>query len=230
MGIFLNVKKRLGQAPRPTFDLDVSFSGGDDIIILGGPSGAGKTTTLRLIAGILTPDEGTITVGKRTYFDSQRKVNLSMQERRVGYVFQDYALFPHLSAAENIEYGIRNNDKRARWEKARDLLSLFRITHAGDRRPHQISGGEQQRVALARALASEPEILLLDEPLSAVDVETRAALLDEIETIQREVKIPVVYVTHNQSEAERLAMHQVILRSGRVELNIRDGHAPPNVC
>jgi len=217
MGIFLDVKKRLGKPPKPVFDLDVSFSAGNEIVILGGPSGAGKTTTLRLIAGILAPDAGTITVGKRTYFDKDGKIDLSMQERRVGYVFQDYALFPHLTAAANVEYGIRNRDKRWRRERAQEMLTLFRIDYTADRLPQDISGGEQQRVALARALASDPEILLLDEPLSAVDVETRAALLDEIEAIQREVKIPVVYVTHNQAEAERLAMHRVILRAGRVE-------------
>src|SRR5689334_6592138 len=128
MGITLDVKKRLGTPPEPTFDLDISFSAGDEIIILGGPSGAGKTTTLRLIAGIITPDEGTIAVGDRTYFDSATRTSLSIQDRRVGYVFQDYALFPHLTAAQNIEYGIRSKDKKTRRDKAREMLSLFQIS------------------------------------------------------------------------------------------------------
>lgn len=214
MGIVVNAKKLLGRDAASAFELDISFSGGDDVTILSGPSGAGKTTTLRLIAGILSPDEGSIEVGGRTYFDSGKAMDLAIQERRVGYVFQDYALFPHLTALQNIEYGIRN--KHTRREKAQEMLSLFRIQTVGGRRPHEISGGEKQRVALARALASEPEILLLDEPLSAVDVETRTALLDEIESIQRQVKIPIVYVTHNQAEAERLGMHRVVLDHGRV--------------
>ncbi|HEY2847095.1 MAG TPA: ATP-binding cassette domain-containing protein [Pyrinomonadaceae bacterium] len=217
MGILVDVKKRLGSEGKSSFELDVSFEGSDDVTILTGPSGAGKTTTLRLIAGILTPDEGVIKVSDRMYFDSSSGVDLAIQKRRVGYVFQDYALFPHLTAMENVEYGIRGVDKAARRKKAVDMLTLFRITSVADRRPHDISGGEQQRVALARALASDPEILLLDEPLSAVDVETRTALLDEIEAVQREVRIPIVYVTHNQAEAARIGKHRVILDRGRVE-------------
>jgi len=216
MGIFIDIVRRLKGERNSSFDLAVKFSGGDDVTILSGPSGAGKTTTLRLIAGILAPDEGVIEVGGRVYFDSNKNTNLAIQERKVGYVFQDYALFPHLTALENIEYGIRTKNKRDRQKKAKDLMSLFRINEVSDRRPSRISGGEQQRVALARALASDPEILLLDEPLSAVDLDTRTALLKEIENIHREVKIPIVYVTHNQAEAERLGLHRVILNKGRV--------------
>ena len=217
MPIVIDVKKRLGRVGMRPFDLDVKFESGDGITILSGASGAGKTTTLRLIAGILTPDAGRIEIGGRLYFDSANRSDIPIQERRVGYVFQDYALFPHLTAIRNVEYGIRLSDKNARRKKASEMLELFRISAVAERVPRDISGGEQQRVALARALASDPEILLLDEPLSAVDVETRISLLDEIEAVQRTTGIPVLYVTHNEAEGERLGMHRVVLDHGRVQ-------------
>lgn len=212
--IELAVKKHVGDKQSSAFRLDIRFSVGEGITVLAGASGAGKTTTLRMIAGILAPDEGFIKVGTQTYFDSSRGINLSIQKRRVGFVFQDYALFPHLTAEQNIAYGVKDgNNKR---DKARALLSLFRIEHIGRQLPRDMSGGEQQRVALARALASDPEIVLLDEPLSAVDVETRTKLLDEIEAAQRETAIPFIYVTHNESEGARLGTHRVTLQDGGI--------------
>jgi molybdate transport system ATP-binding protein len=210
----INVKKHLGTDPQAGFDLDVSFSVDGGITVLAGPSGAGKTTTLRLIAGILKPDEGTIKVGAETYFDSTRGINLSIQKRRVGFVFQDYALFPHLNAEQNIAYGIKASGKL---DKALEMLALFHIEHIRKRVPREMSGGEQQRVALARALASDPAVVLLDEPLSAVDVETRSKLLNEIEAVQRQTEIPFVYVTHNEAEADRLGKQRIALRNGRVQ-------------
>ena len=212
----INVKKRLGDNRENEFRLDVSFTAKSGITILLGASGAGKTTTLRLIAGILAPDEGVIKVGSNTYFDSNCNINLSIQKRRVGFVFQDYALFPHLTAEQNIAYGIKTESKKIKLEKASEMLALFHIEHIKTRVPRQMSGGEQQRVALARALASDPQIVLLDEPLSAVDVETRAKLLDEIEAANRRTNIPFVYVTHNEIEAERLGSQCVRLNNGRV--------------
>jgi molybdate transport system ATP-binding protein len=211
----VNVKKRLGDLPAGFF-LDITFSVDGGITVLAGASGAGKTTTLRLIAGILTPDEGIIHVGNDIYFDSERKVDLSIQKRRVGFVFQDYALFPHLNAEQNIAYGIKTNDKRKRAEKAIEMLALFHIEHIRTRIPREMSGGEQQRVAVARALASDPAVLLLDEPLSAVDVETRSRLLDEIELAQAQTGIPFIYVTHNETEAARLGKQRITLKKGRV--------------
>ena len=212
----VNVKKSLGDRRTSEFNLDVSFSVAGGITVLVGASGSGKTTTLRLIAGILAPESGVIKVGTQTYFDSSANINLSIQERRVGFVFQHYALFPHLSAEQNIAYGIKTQDKKAKLDKANQMLALFRIEHLGKRLPREMSGGEQQRVALARTLTSEPRIVLLDEPLSAVDVRMRAKLLDEIELAQQQIDIPFVYVTHNETEAVRLGTQRITLEKGRI--------------
>lgn len=212
--LIVNVKKQFGNKSAESFSLDVSFSVSEGITVLMGASGAGKTTILKTIAGILTPDEGFINLDSKVFFDSSKRINLPIQERNVGFVFQDYALFPHLTAAKNIAYGIK--DKNLKKEKAGEMLALFHIEHIAKRLPAEMSGGEQQRVALARALASNPKIVLLDEPLSAVDVETRAKLLGEIETAQKQTKIPFLYVTHNEAEAERLETERIVLRSGTI--------------
>ena len=171
----VNIKKQLGAGGRTPFHLDVRFTAQNGITLLFGPSGSGKTTTLRAIAGIVTPDEGRISVGKQVYFDSAAGINLSIQQRRVDYVFQNYALFPHLTAEQNVAYGIKAQalNSRSKRERAREMLALFRIEHTAGRYPHEMSGGEQQRAAVARALASDPAVVLLDEPLSAVDTGSR---------------------------------------------------------
>jgi molybdate transport system ATP-binding protein len=213
----VKLKKTFRNKREIAFRLDVSFAVGGGFTVLTGSSGAGKTSVLRLIAGILAPDEGLIRIDSQTFFDSARKINLPIQARRVGFVFQDYALFPHLTAEQNIAYGVKADNQNLRKEKARETLALFRIEHIAKRIPREMSGGEQQRVALARALASDPLLVLLDEPLSAVDVETRAKLLDEIENAQRRAAIPFIYVTHNEAEAERFGrQHRVKLENGRV--------------
>lgn len=214
----VDFRKRLESDKGGAFNLDVRFVTENGITILFGPSGSGKTTTLRAIAGIIKPDEGSITVGERSFFDSATGVDISMQKRRVGYVFQDYALFPHLTAEQNVSYGIKDQSKAKRSETAQTMLALFKVDHIRRRYPANMSGGEQQRVALARALASDPSVVLLDEPLSAVDVETRSGLLDEIATAQSRTGIPFVYVTHNTAEALRLGSHVVILDRGRVKV------------
>ncbi len=212
----VNLKKRFVRKSETAFRLDVSFAVDNGFTVLTGSSGSGKTTILRLIAGILAPDEGFIKIDSQTFFDSAAKTDLSIQQRRVGFVFQDYALFPHLTAEQNIAFGVKANTQKLKIEKAREMLALFHIEHTKERIPREMSGGEQQRVALARALASEPLIVLLDEPLSAVDVETRARLLDEIENAQARSRIPFIYVTHNETEAGRFGRQRVKLQSGRV--------------
>ncbi len=212
----VEVKKTLSDNRGESFTLDAEFSVNSGITTLLGASGSGKTTTLRLIAGILRPDEGLIAVGSQIYFDSTRKIDLPIQARRVGFVFQDYALFPHLTAEQNIAYGVRSENKKSKLDRAAEMLALFHIEHVRRRFPREMSGGEQQRVALARALASDPAVVLLDEPLSAVDVETRGRLLDEIEDAQRKSGVPFLYVTHNHAEAARLGEHRITLKDGRV--------------
>jgi molybdate transport system ATP-binding protein len=211
------IGKRLASDSSGSFTLTVTFAAAEGITILFGPSGSGKTTTLRAIAGIVTPDTGRISVGDELYFDSETGTNLAIQKRRIGYVFQDYALFPHLTAEQNVAYGIKGEPHAAgRLERARAMLAVFKIEHVSRRYPQNMSGGEQQRTALARALASDPAIVLLDEPLSAVDQTTRAQLLDEVVRVQQEVAIPFIYVTHNTSEAMRLGTRVVMMREGRV--------------
>ncbi|MEZ5344653.1 MAG: ATP-binding cassette domain-containing protein [Pyrinomonadaceae bacterium] len=213
----IDVKKKFVKKGKEEFSLDVNFIADAGITVLAGASGAGKTTTLRLIAGILVPDSGKIRLGSETFFDSEKRTNVPIQKRKVGFVFQDYALFPHLTAGQNIAFGAKIPDKIAKREKAHEMLELFRIEHLENRLPSEMSGGEQQRTALARALASDPRIVLLDEPLSAVDVETRAKLLDEIELAQSRAKIPFIYVTHNEAEASRLANGRITLENGRIK-------------
>ncbi len=212
----LDVVKRFANKGRMDFVLDVSFSVDNGITVLTGPSGSGKTTILRLIAGALRPDEGIISLRSEIFFDSKKGINRSIQERKVGFVFQDYSLFPHLTAEQNISYGLKAGSRQLVKSEVSKILSLFHIEHVQSRLPREMSGGEQQRVALARALASEPSILLLDEPLSAVDLEIRSRLLDEIENAQRLADIPFIYVTHNEEEANRLGRRRIKLKNGSI--------------
>ena len=210
------IKKEFRTNGRVSFSLDASFVVRQGIGVLFGPSGSGKTTILRSIAGIAVPDEGRIELGEHIYFDSEKGINLPIQRRRVGFVFQDYLLFPHLTAAQNVAYGIGSATPKGRRDRALELLDLLGIAYASDRRPQQLSGGEQQRVALARALGSDPVILLLDEPLSALDAATRLRLMGEIIDLQRKSKIPFLYVTHSPADAVRVGDSALILSAGRI--------------
>ncbi|MBS1787881.1 MAG: ATP-binding cassette domain-containing protein [Acidobacteria bacterium] len=204
-----------GQTER-SFLLDVEFVVPDGVTILFGPSGAGKTTCLRAIAGIVTPDEGCIRLGERVFFDSVAGVNLPMQQRRVGYVFQDYLLFPHLTAEQNVAYGLRASKHTDKHARIRALLTQLGIEYAAQQYPHELSGGEAQRVAIARALASEPEVFLMDEPLSAVDAQTRERILAEIGSLQKQTGIPFLYVTHNTHEARAIGTHLITMANGQI--------------
>ncbi len=197
----------------PRLDLSLSLEAATgDLVTLLGPSGCGKTTTLRLVAGFLTPDSGAVLV------DGRDVTRLAPEERGVGIVFQDYALFPHMSVAQNVAYGPRMR----RWPRGgiearvEELLGLVGLAGFGGRRVEELSGGEQQRVALARALAPRPRVLLLDEPLSALDRGLREGLRREIRRIQRELGITTVYVTHDQEEALAISDRVVVINEGRV--------------
>jgi molybdate transport system ATP-binding protein len=185
-------------------------------LALAGPSGAGKTTVLRLLAGTIRPDEGRITHRDEVWVDTTQGVCWAPERRRCGYVFQDYALFPHLSAWRNVAYGLRWMPARERRAVALDLLSRFGLADRADARPATLSGGERQRVALARALAPHPKVLLLDEPLSALDTRTRAAAGRELASTLRSLEIPVVLVTHEFGEAALLGDQIGVIDDGTV--------------
>nr|MDQ5838218.1 ATP-binding cassette domain-containing protein [Acidobacteriota bacterium] len=198
------------------FMLDVEFSAPPGVTILFGASGAGKTQTLKAIAGLARPDEGLVAVGGQTLFDSSRGVDVPVSRRRVGYVFQNLALFPHMSALENVEFAVGRLERRERRAKAMALLERFKVGHAARRRPRAVSGGEAQRVALARALASEPRLLLLDEPLSALDEATKLDIIADLKETNRALRLPILYVTHSREEALSLGERALVFERGRV--------------
>jgi molybdate transport system ATP-binding protein len=205
------VRKRLGD-----FTLDASWTSNHSIVALVGPSGAGKTLTLQCIAGLITPDEGRVICNGRELFDSERGLNVRPQNRRVGYVFQGYALFPHMTVLENITYG--KPGKARATGLSTQLAPIIERLGLGDlqsRYPSQLSGGQQQRVALGRALATDPDLLLLDEPLSALDAPLRRQLCNELSQTLRDWNKPVVLVTHDLSEAYQIADVVVLCEAGR---------------
>ncbi len=203
-----------GRTVRP-FTLDVEFSAPEGVTVIFGPSGSGKTTVLQCLAGLLKPDAGTIRVGGETWFDCGRKINLTPQQRRTGYVFQDLALFPHMTAAENIAFGVRESTENKR-NRVRDILERFHVAHLAENRPDEISGGERQRVALARALVIQPQLLLLDEPFSALDDELKLAIIADLKRWLEENKIPVLLVTHDREEARMLGGRMLLMKEGSV--------------
>lgn len=197
--------------PEFAIDLELEIENGEFFSLLG-PSGCGKTTLLRLIAGLDSPDEG------KVFLNGRDITNLSPDKRRIGLVFQNYALFPHLNVAENIEYGLKLGKHLANKRKQRvaEMLGLFRIETLAKRMVSQLSGGEQQRVALARALAPRPEILLLDEPFSALDYEIRSRLREELKQLQQDLGFTTIFVTHQQEEAISISDRIGLMRQGRI--------------
>ena len=196
--------------------LDVAFEcGAGELLALVGPSGSGKTTVLRCIAGLASPPEGEVTCNGETWLDARDGAVASPQQRRVGLVFQHYALFPHLDALANVACAMTHRPRRERAEWARTLLARVNMEGLEARRPADLSGGQRQRVALARALARDPQVLLLDEPFSAVDQLTRRRLRLELAQLRREIRIPMVLVTHDLDEAQLLGDRLSVLHHGR---------------
>lgn len=189
---------------------------GHSITVLFGPSGCGKTTFLRCLAGLERPEEGAIRFGTETWFDATQRIHLPPQQRGIGFVFQDYALFPHLTVAGNISFGLRRSPGAERARRVRELLERFELTGVALQRPGQLSGGQQQRVALARALAVPPKLLLLDEPLSALDAALRDQLSRELRRFLQACDIPVVLVTHDRSEALALGDEILVMCGGKL--------------
>jgi molybdate transport system ATP-binding protein len=202
------------------FTLEIASTIALGITIVFGPSGAGKTTLLDCIAGLTTPDTGKIRIGDWVLFDHARRVNLPVQSRKIGYVFQDLALFPHLTVGKNVEYGLAGMNGSERRKKSDAILESFRIAHLRDRKPREISGGERQRVALARALVTDPCVLLLDEPLAALDAATKSKIIDDLRAWNAAHGIPALYVTHNREEVFALGDRVLMLENGRI---IADG-------
>jgi molybdate transport system ATP-binding protein len=196
-------------------DVELAVKRGE-CLALAGPSGAGKTSVLRVAAGLLRPEQGRVDANGGTWLDTERDIDLPAEERRCGYVFQHYALFPHLSAWQNVAYPLRGRSKAERRARATALLERFGLGERADARPHTLSGGERQRVAVARALARAPEVLLLDEPLSALDARTRAAAARELGGVLRESEAPTLLVTHDFAEAAQLGDRVGIIDRGRV--------------
>jgi len=209
--IEVRVRKQTAQ-----FSLEVEFHAAPGFTILFGPSGAGKTTLLDCVAGLAKPDSGRIAIGDCVLFDSARRTDVSVAKRRVGYVFQNLALFPHLTVEQNIEYGLAHLPPIARRERATAILRQFRIAHLARRNAREISGGESQRAALARTLVTDPAVLLLDEPLAALDASTKARIIDDLREWNRAHGIPILYVTHSREEVFALGERVIVLDAGRI--------------
>ncbi|MHB8125439.1 MAG: ATP-binding cassette domain-containing protein [Desulfitobacteriaceae bacterium] len=211
------IKARFGKK-LPSFELEIDIALNNGILAVVGPSGAGKTTLLQCIAGLQKPSWGEIQIGSRLVFSTEKGTNIPTRNRRIGYVFQDYALFPHMTVEKNVVYGMSKEDnKRNKILSVASVLNMLKIEHLRNRYPGQISGGEKQRVALARALMTAPEVLLLDESLSALDQETRSMLQQELRKLQSQWQIPFILVTHDIREAELLGDQIIRISSGEQE-------------
>lgn len=225
MSVDLRIRKNMVSGDRH-FSLDVAFSSKAKRIALFGPSGAGKSLTLRAVAGLLRPDAGRIEVNGRVLFDAEARVSVAPQARRVAYLFQDYALFPHLTVAQNIAFGSRrgwlNPPRRAVSAEARRWVDAFELGAIVGSYPHEISCGQKQRVALARALMLKPEIVLLDEPFSALDSQLRGKMRLELNALQRQLDVPMLLITHDPADVEALADEVFEVRDGKVRRRDED--------
>lgn len=208
MALIVNIKKRLG-----SFFLDVNFEAENETLGLLGASGCGKSVTLRCISGIMKPDEGHIELDGKVFFDSEKKINLPPQERHVGYLFQQYALFPNMTVSQNIGSGVREKSRKK--EITAQLLQTFQLQDVASSRPAQLSGGQQQRVALARILASDPDVLLLDEPFSALDSYLKYHLEQELADTLDNFSGNVIWVSHDRDEVFRSCNHVCVIDNGK---------------
>jgi molybdate transport system ATP-binding protein len=221
--IDISVKKT-----RPNFKLDVNVKFSSGITALFGASGAGKSSLLNLIAGLEQPDSGRIRIGSEVLFDSNAKINLAVHKRRIGYVFQDALLLPHLTVRGNLRYGLRQGGM-----EFFPIVEFLGLSNLLERRPATLSGGERQRVAIGRALLSAPRLVLMDEPLASLDMERKREIFPYIEQLQSKFKIPVIFVSHAIEEVARLAQQVVVMREGKIAaegspqavMNLPDGHA-----
>jgi len=210
------IRKELWNAGAAPFILDISIEVPRGITILFGPSGAGKSTLLDCIAGLALPDEGRIVAGGEVLFDSASAANLPSQKRRIAYVFQTLALFPHLTVEENVAYGLTHLQADERAKRVAEILGAFRVEKLDKQKPGEISGGEKQRIALARSLVTDPCVLLLDEPLTGLDAELKSAIVDDLRSWNAAKRIPILYVTHSREEVDALGERVIAIDHGRV--------------
>ena len=199
-----------------SFVLDISLKAPPGITILFGPSGAGKSTLLDCIAGLVRPDAGRIAIGDAVLFDSAVRIDTPPQKRRIAYVFQSLSLFPHLTVEQNTAYGLENMPEQARRTRVEEILEAFRVEKLRNQRPGQISGGERQRTALARSLVTAPRTLLLDEPLTGLDAELKAAIVNDLRAWNAAKRIPILYVTHSRDEVDALGERVIAIDNGCV--------------
>jgi molybdate transport system ATP-binding protein len=216
----LDIRKLL-RAGKQTFQLDVRLKTDSQRIVILGPSGSGKSLTLKAIAGLLRPDAGHIRIDDHVLFDAARGIDLAPQKRELAYVFQDYALFPHLTVRQNIAFpllkGWFNPRRRQEYEQADYWCEAFQLGHVADQYPDELSGGQKQRTALARALVTHPRALLLDEPFAALDPALRTRMRTELKDLQHRLQVPMVLITHDPEDAAVFGDHVVDLRDGRIE-------------
>lgn len=211
MSLYVKIFKHLAE-----FDLDVEFEVNQKVMGLMGASGSGKSMTLKCIAGIETPDKGKIVLNDKVLFDSEKKINIPIQKRNVGYLFQNYALFPNMNVYDNIMCGLKAHKISDMEEKIDIVLKQFHITELKERYPNQLSGGQKQRVALARLVAYNPDVLLFDEPFSALDEDLKEGLMKELKTVLS-VDKPVIFVSHNKEEVQYLCERKYKIKQGIME-------------
>jgi molybdate transport system ATP-binding protein len=209
--LVVEARKQLGE-----FSLDVSFSSESSATALFGPSGAGKTTIINMVAGLLKPDNGRIVLEDEVLFDDAAQIDVPVWRRRIGYVFQEGRLFPHLSVKRNLEYGRWMGGHASDPAGFNRVVEMLNISHLLDRRPGKLSGGERQRVAVGRALLMQPRLLLLDEPLASLDAVRKRDILPYLERLRDEAQVPIIYVSHNAPEVRRIVSRVVQLEAGRV--------------
>ena len=221
MGISFRLLKKLNY-----FSLDIDFAMENELLVIEGASGAGKTTILNCLAGIVTPDEGVINIDGRVLFSHADRINVPAEKRNIGYLFQNYALFPYMTVKQNVLYGLKNKksyrtrtDKKELLEYAGYMMETLGIAHLADKNATAISGGEKQRVALARAMVTKPSLLLLDEPFSALDENTKQRIYDEFMIFRETLRIPTILITHNHRETELFADINITLKEGKVVQN-----------
>lgn len=210
MKLLVDIKKKM-----PGFTLNISFETGESSLGILGESGSGKSMTLRCIAGLIKPDKGKIILNDRVLFDSDKGINVPIKDRKVGYLFQNYALFPHMTVEQNIVYGLKGKEKLLKTKIVNDMLEKLHIKNLREKYPYQLSGGQQQRIALARALAVKPDVLLLDEPFSALDNHLRNLMIKEMLETLSTYKGVTLFVTHNMDEAYQLCDNLLVVANGK---------------